>query len=140
MATQTWTLDVAGLPYVDKDGIQHTITTNETFTLDFTDDGVGGRFIGLSGTAEDMVCTDGFRLKIHADPRFEFTSSADGSATLRNGHIAFIEEGNVLNEWSVASLTMSNADGVGANNVTSITLQQVANRMRSITWTNINTA
>ena len=138
MATQTWTLDVAGLKYVDKDGILHTINTNETMTFTFTDTGTGGTFIGLVGGGK-VTCTDGFEFEPSSDSRFVFTSSVDGTSVL-NGEVAFIEEGNVLNVFEVTSFSISNADGTGADNITSITFEQVANRMRTMTWTNINTA
>lgn len=137
-ANQTWTLDVAGQKYIDKDGIEHTINTNETFLLDFTDLGTGGVFVGRPGGGK-ITCTDGFEFEPSSDSRFQMVSTAD-SLTGLNGSIAFIEEGNVLNEFEVTALNMSNADGVGADNVVTITLEQVANRMRKMTWTNINTA
>lgn len=139
MATHTLTLDTAGLKYVDKDGIEHTITQNETMTLTFTDTGTGGKFVGLVGGGK-VTCTDGFEFEPSSETRFEFTSSADGSATTRNGEIAFVEEGNVLNVFEVTSLNMTDADGTGANNIVSITMEQVACRSRVMTWTNINTA
>ena len=138
MATQTWTIDTAAQKYIDRHGIEHTINTNETMTLTFTDTGTGGTFIGLVGGGK-ITCTDGFEFEPSSESRFVFTSSAD-SATGLNGEIAFKEEGNVLNVFEVTNLNMSNADGTGANNVVSITMEQVANRMRTMTWVNINTA
>lgn len=139
MATHTLTLDTAGLKYIDKTGVEHVITTNETMTLTFTDTGTGGKFIGLTGGGK-ITCTDGFEFEVSSDPRFTFSSSADGSATGYNGEIGFYEEGNILNVFEVTSLNMTNADGVGANNIVSITMEQVDNRMNTMTWTNINTA
>lgn len=139
MATQTWTIDTAAQKYIDRNGIEHTITTNETMTLTFTDTGDGGTFIGLVGGGK-VTCTDGFEFEPSSDSRFTFSSSVDGSATKLNGEIAFVEEGNVLNVFEVTSLTMTNADGTGANNIVSITMEQIANRMRTMTWANINTA
>lgn len=138
MSTQTWTLDVTTLDYIDKDGIKHRINADETLTLEFTDLGTGGRFQVLIGGGK-IVCTDGFTFEPHAESRFEFLSTADEN-THANGEIAFIEEGNVLNVFRVAELNMTNADGTGANNVVSITLEQVANNARKMIWTNIDTA
>lgn len=139
MATdQTWTLDVAGLKYIDKDMIEHIINTNETLILSFTDTGVGGNFIGQVGGGK-ITCTDGFEFIVEADGRFEFKSSADGSATFENGEICFVEEGNVRHPFKVISLNMADADGVGANNITEIILESLLHG-RQITWTNINTA
>lgn len=107
--------------------------------MTFTDTGDGGTFVVLAGGGK-ITCTDGFEFEPHAGSRFVFTSSADGTATGLNGEIAFMEENNVLNVFEVTSLTMADADGTGANNVTSITMEQVANRMRTMTWTNINVA
>ena len=138
MATHTWTMDVAGLKYIDKQGIEHTINTNETMTFLFTDLGTGGSHIGLVGGGK-VTCTDGFEFEPSSDPRFVMTSTADSSTPL-NGSLAFVEEGNVLTEFEVTELNMANADGTGSNNIVSITLEQVANRMRKMTWTNINSA
>jgi len=137
-ANQTWTLDVAGQKYIDSDGIEHVITTNETFLLDFTDLGTGGIFVGRPGGGK-VTCTDGFEFEPSSESRFKMVSTAD-SLTGLNGEIAFKEEGNILNVFEVTALNMSNADGVGSDNVVSITMEQIANRMRTMTWTNINTA
>lgn len=138
-ANQTWTLDVAGQKYIDKDGIEHVINTNETLRLDFTDTGTGGVFVGAVGGGK-ITCTDGFEFEPSSDSRFQFTSSVDGAVSGLNGEIAFMEEGNVLNVFEVTALNMTNADGVGADNVVSIVMEQVANRMRTMSWSNINTA
>ena len=138
-ANQTWTFDLAGLKYVDKDGIEHVITTNETLRLDFTDTGTGGNFVGALGGGR-VTCTDGFEFEPSSESRFTFSSSVDGSATVMNGQLAFKEEGNVLTDWDVTSITTTDADGVGANNIVSITLEQIDNRMRTMTWTGVNTA
>jgi hypothetical protein len=140
MGTQVWTIDATGQKYIDKDGIEHIIAANGAFSLSFTDDGVGGRFIGICGDASPVACSDGFHFRIEGDPRFEFTSSADGSVTLKNGEICFKEQSQVRTAWRVTALNMSNADGVGSDNVSSITLEQVDNPMRVITWSTINTA
>lgn len=138
MTTHTLTLDVAGLKYIDKDKIEHVININETLTLDFTDAGVGGKFTGLTGGGK-ITCADGFEFTVEADPRFEFRSSADASATTDNGEICFVEEGNVRHPWKVFSLTMTDADAVGANNITEIIFESLQHGLK-MTWTNINTA
>ncbi len=139
MATHTLTIDTAAQKYIDSNGIEHVINTNETLTLTFTDTGTGGTFIGLVGGGK-VTCTDKFEFEPSSESRFTFSSSVDGSATILNGEIAFVEEGNILNVFEVTSLTMTNADGTGANNIVSITMEQVANRMYNMTWANINTA
>ena len=138
-ATQTWTLDVAGLQYVDKTSISHVINTNETLTLDFIDEGVGGVFRVIAGGGL-IGCTDGYSFEPHSESRFEFRSSVDGSATLTNGEIAFIESDGALVAWRVISITLTNADGTGSNNVVEIIMEQVRNPANRMTWTNINTA
>lgn len=138
MAKHTLTLDVAGLKYVDKDMIEHIITTNETMTLTFTDTGDGGNFIGLVGGGK-VTCTDGFEFEVSSDPRFEFRSSVDDTTTDQNGDICFIEEGNVQHEFRVSALKMTDADATGANNIVSITFESKMHG-RTMTWTNINTA
>ena len=138
MATQTWTIDTAAQKYIDRHGIEHTINANETCTFTFTDTGTGGTFIGLVGGGR-ITCTDGFEFEPSSDSRFVMVSSAD-SVTKLNGEIAFVEDGNALNVFEVTSLNMANADGTGADNIVSIVMEQVANRMRTMTWANINTA
>ena len=137
-AAQVWTLDTAGLKYVDRDRIDRVIRTNATLALTFTDDGVGGRFIGTIGNAP-MTCTDGFKLQIECDPRFEFKSSADGSSTLQNGEVCFIEDNNVRHPHRVVAFTITDADGVGSDNIVSITFESVLTGLR-FTWTNVNSA
>lgn len=137
-ASQTWTLDTTGMKYIDRDRIEHIITANEALYFTFTDDGVGGRFIGALGTNGSVLCTDGFRFKCSTDSRFEFTSSVDGSATINNGEICFVEN-HAVHPFKVTSLTIANADGVGADNVTTITLESIFNGLK-MTWTLIDTA
>jgi len=138
MAKHTLTLDTSGLKYIDKDKIEHTITQNETLTLTFTDLGTGGKFVGLEGGGL-IACTDGFSFTPECDKRFEFYSSADGSATYENGEICFVEEGNVRHPFKVKELNMTDADGVGANNIVSIVMESLLHG-GIMTWTNINTA
>ena len=137
--SQTWTIP-AGQKYIDKDGISHVITTSEDILFTFTDDGTGGRFIGRIGDATKVLCTDGFKFDIECDPRFTFSSSADGSATLNNGELCIVEQSGTRVPWNVRSLTVADADGVGSNNISSITLEQVDNTSRTITWALVTTA
>jgi len=137
VAAQTWTLDVAGLVYIDVTGKAHTITTNETFKLTFTDTGDGGTFQGLEGGGE-VECSDGFSFLPECDGRFKFDSSVDLSASINNGELCFVEDGFNRHVWSVISLTMANADGTGANNITTMTLESKVHG-RQVIWTNINT-
>lgn len=138
-AAQTWTFP-AGQKYVDKDGIEHTIKTGETLTLKFNDTGVGGDFQGREGDTDKVTCTDGFVFDVECDPRFIFSSSVDGSASFDNGELCTVEQDGTRLRWKVKSLTMANADGVGATNVTQMILEQNRNPMRVITWANIDTA
>jgi len=139
MATQTWILDVAGLKYVDKDKIEHTINTDESLTLTFTDAGTGGTFVGLEGGGL-IVCTDGFSFTPECDKRFVMTSSIDGTSVGQpNGEICFVEENFVRHPFRIGSLAMTNADGVATNNITSITFESILHG-GTMTWTNINTS
>jgi len=137
-ANQTWTFP-ANQKYIDANGIEHIINTSETLRLDFTDTGTGGVFVGAVGAGK-ATCTDGFEFEAHSESRFKFTSSANGAATLSNGEITFIEENNRLNTFEVISLNMADADGVGANNITVISMEQVANRANKMSWALITTA
>jgi hypothetical protein len=137
MAVQTWTLDVAGLKYIDKDRIEHIINTNETLTLIFTDEGTGGLFTGLIDGGK-ITCSDKFEFTIECDPIYGFRSSADGSVTLNNGNVCFVEEGNVRHHFRISSLNIADADGVGANNIISIIFESLIHGL-TMAWTNINT-
>lgn len=137
-ANQTWTLDVAGLKYIDRNGIEHTITTNETMRFDLTDLGTTGILVAAVGGGR-VTCTDGFEFEPHADTRFQIGPLSDG-ANVVSGEVCFKEEGNVLNVFEVTAITISNADGVASNNVSSITMEQIADRTHTMTWTGINTA
>lgn len=137
-SAQTWTFP-AGQKYIDKDKIEHTIATSQNLKLTFTDDGTGGRFIGTIGDTDKVLCTDKFTFEVECDPRFEFNSSADGSATTENGVICFVEEGNVRHPFKVKSLTIANADGVGSNNITQMILESKLHK-GIITWALITTA
>ena len=137
-ASQTWTLDVAGLKYIDKDKIEHVINTDETLKLTFTDEGTGGLFVGTIGGGL-IVCTDGFSFTPECDATFGFRSSADASETLQNGNFCFVEEGNVRHHFRVSKLTIANADGVASDNITTITFESLIHGL-TMTWTTINTA
>jgi len=137
-AAQTWTIP-AGQKYIDKDGIEHIITTSEDMKFAFTDTGTGGNFVGTVDTTK-VTCTDGFKFEIEVDPRFTFSSSADGSATFNNGELCTLEQSGTRVPWRVISLTLANADGVGSENITQMVLEQVDNVQRVITWSSITSA
>ena len=139
MATHTWTLDLAGQLYIDRTGTTHVINTNETMTFTFTDTGTGGTHTGLVGGGL-VACTDGYSFTPECDSKFVFTSGADGVAAISAGQVCFVEENNFQNIFNVTSLTMVNADGTGANNITSITMEQQDSPSNVMTWTAINTA
>ena len=138
-ASQTWTFP-AGQKYVDKDGIEHVIATAQDLLFAFTDTGAGGVFKGRTGDTGKVVCTDGFTFDVEVDQRFQFESGADGAANKNCGQICTVDETGVRIVWNVVSLTLADADGVGAANVTEIVLEQVNNIQRRITWAAIDTA
>lgn len=139
MATQTWILDTAGMTYVDKDKLRHTINTNEQLKLTFTDSGTGGTFVGLEG-AGPITCTDGFEFTLECDKHFVMESSVDGTSVgQKNGELCFVEENFVRHPFRIGSLAMTNADGVATNNVGSITFESILHG-ETMTWTNINTS
>ena len=138
MSIRTFTIDVASLVYTDAGNLPHTITQNETFALDFTDTGTGGVYKG-DGSNTGIACTDGFLLEVEGDPAFtNFTVDANGAVT-NPGYITFKEEGRRC-QWKVISVNFTDADGTGANNLVSITLERVDNPMITMTLTNVNMA
>ena len=143
MATQTWTLDVAGLKYIDADKIEHTINTNETITFTFTDSGAGGTFVALEGGGQ-IDCADGYSVTPCCDKRFVWESVTDyGTGGYqkadRTGEMCFVEPSGLKHPFRIASLRMANADGTGANNVVEIIFESVLHGW-TMTWTNVNTA
>ena len=141
MATQTWTLDVAGLKYIDADKIEHTINTNETIKFTMTDFGDGGNFVGLEGGGQ-VDCADGFSFTPECDKRFTFSSVSDFGTvgiTKDDGEICFVEPNNVRHPFKVSRLKITNADGTGANNIVSIILESTLHQ-GTMEWTNVNTA
>ena len=138
-AAQTWTLDVAGLKYIDKDKIEHVINTNETLTLTFRDTGTGGVFTVTLGGGQ-IVCTDGFSFIPDSETRFQMISSEDSlTVGAINGEMCFVEQDFARHPFRVTRLNMANADGVGANNIVEITFESILHG-GIMTWTNINTA
>ena len=138
MATRTFTIPASQI-YIDSDNEKHTITTSENFTLTLDDTGDGGNYYG-GGTNSNIACADGFKLNIELDARFTyFAVTADG-ATKKPGSITFLEDGYARVIWDIRTLTLTDADGTGENNLASITLERRDNPMVSITWTNVTMA
>ncbi len=140
MATHTWTIDTAASPWVYSNGEATTISgTAETIAFTFDDKGDGGIHYGI-GSNQDLTLADGSVLTIEADKGFTFfQSGTDGAAKTDCGSIWVRIDGGLKEEVEVASLTMANADGTGANNVTAITFEYPGKPYRW-SWANVNTA
>lgn len=144
-ATHTWTLDTGSEDYVDINRVKHRITVNQTMQFYCTDLGTTGEFVGTFTYAGDgserVMCDDGFSFIPNGDKRFTFYSGANATERegMVNGEVCFEEASGAMHVFRVKKLTMADSDGVGANNITSITLESTRHG-ETMTWTNINTA
>ena len=111
MATKTFTMasaTAADRLYVDSELIEHTITQNQTFALDMTDE--TGDVAGYQGLAADseMTCTDGTKLNLNAEKSYVH-ATANG-ATVRPGSLWIREDDGTVSEIVIRSMTFDDAD------------------------------
>jgi hypothetical protein len=102
MATKTFThasATAANRLYIDRDGLSHTITQNQTFALDMTDDGTTAHYTGLS-SGSAMTCTDATEINLEADLTY-MNVTADASAVLNAGSLWIREDDESLNEIKI---------------------------------------
>ncbi len=137
-ASQTWTIDTASSPWVYSDGSKTTVSgTGETATFTGADTGAGGTYAGRGTTT--IALADGNKLYIDGDYRFtNFRSESDG-ATTKNGSIWAKINGGRWEEINIVSMTVTDGDAVGANNLAAITFEYPGKPYRW-SWANINTA
>ena len=124
MATKTATCVAGGLKFEDPTGIQHTVTTSQTFTFDLTDGGAAA-VAYRQNLATSVTTTDGRTLVFR--PSAENASGTAGStirtfgptADAQNGvavlnlageFITEFSEGNIPQIWKVETLTVDDID------------------------------
>jgi len=152
MASKTATCGAGALKFEDPFGIQHTVTTNQTFTFELTDGGASAvTYQQNNGTS--VTTTDGRRLTF----RPQANQSQPGAATL-NGTIRTwgptadaqdgvavlslagqfcteFSEGNIRQNWIAETLTVDDID-----TPTSITGRWKDQFGRFMDWTAISVA
>ena len=118
MATKTVTIDTGEWIYIDKNGIPHTVTNAETFTLTLTDGGAAAVDLEVIGD-NSMTTTDGGVLRFRRqtdqantarDAGF-FADANDGATTHNNrGEIVMSFNDDVEQVWRIAKIQMNNVD------------------------------
>ncbi len=121
--------------YIDRFGETHTITQNQTFTLDLTDLGTTGEYIG-DNTSSEMTCTDGTKINLEADKAFTYFVTGDGAMSIK-GEICIVEEGKVRAHWRIRSMNIDDADNPAT---CECTLERVDDPMVAISWAGITVA
>ena len=124
MATKTATCVANSLKFEDPTGIQHTVTTSQTFTFDLTDGGASAVEY-RPNLANSVTTTDGRTLVFR--PQSTNTSGTnvgtirtwgptadaqDGAAvlSLAGELVTEFSEGNVPQIWKAETLTVDNVD------------------------------
>ncbi len=140
MATITFTINTASSPWVYSNGIATTVLgTSQTFKFDFNDTGAGGDYFG-AGVTSQISLADGNKLDINMDKGFTFFQvDADATSKTSAGAIQVKSYLNKYEQVNVVAVTMANADGTGADNLTSITFEYPGKPYRW-TWANVDMA
>ena len=127
MSTKTATCVAGGLKFEDPTGIQHTVTTSQTFTFDLTDGGASA-VIYRQNIATSVTTTDGRTLVFRPQAEMSQVGAAgtngairqwgptadsqDGVAvlSLAGEFVSEFSEGNVQQIWKSETLTVDNVD------------------------------
>jgi len=150
MATKTATCVAGGLVFADPTGVQHTVTTSQTFTFDLTDGGASA-VAYRQNIDTSVTTTDGRRLTFRpqADPSqlgaanssgrvWGPTADAQDGVAVRNLAGEFVtsfSEGNIEQRWKAESLTIDNVDAP-----TTMTGRFADQYGRHMVWTGITVA
>lgn len=130
MATKTVTCVANGFKFVDPFGIQHTVTTGQTFTFTLTDGGASA-VTYQQDLNTSVTTTDGRRLTFR--PRSEMSQPGGTSAngpirtwgptadaqdatavySLRGEFVTEFSEGGIPQRWVAETLTVDNVDAPG---------------------------
>lgn len=149
MATKTATCGAGALKFEDPFGIEHTVTTGQTFTFDLTDGGASA-VAYRQNLATSMTTTDGRTIVFR--PQAENASGTAGNTirtwgptadaqdavavlSLAGEFFSEFTEGNVMQRWVSETLTVDNVDAP-----TTMTGRWKDQRGRFMTWTGITVA
>lgn len=137
MPVRTITIDTNEMTYTDREGRISTVVNAEDFKLNFVDTGTGGVYTGCA-TSSIIALSNGRKIELEADPQWTFFEvTANATATPKAGQITFKEDGNVRCPWRIRTVTLADADGTGAQNITTMVLSRVDNPMITMTLTNV---
>ena len=129
MAARTITIDTGEMTYVDRHGEASAVVNGQTFKWNYTDIGTGAVYTGAADSS-DILLSNGKTIVLESDPKWSwFTVTANATAEVNAGYLTFLEDGFVRNQWKVRTATLADADGTGASNITTMTLERVDNPM-----------
>jgi len=150
MATKTATCGAGALVFTDPFGIQHTVTTSQTFTFDLTDGGASA-VAYRQNINTSVTTTDGRTLTFRpqADPSQLGAANSTGrvwgpTADAQDGvevvnlsgeFCTDFSEGNIRQNWKAESLTVDNIDAP-----TTMTARWCDQYGRHMVWTGITVA
>jgi len=140
-ALRTITIDTASSPWVLPDGEATTVSgTAQDFQIYLYDLGETGTYVG-AGANQDVLLANGDMLKFTADKRLVHLGDAFADATAKPnpGSLWVSVNGGPEVEVKAVTATIADADGTGANNLTTITFEYPGKPWRW-TWANLNMA
>jgi hypothetical protein len=140
MATKTFTMASAtdaDRAYIDRLGETHTITQNQTFSLDMEDlDGSAGLYTGLV-TSSEMTCEDGTKINLEGDKTYTSFYAEDATLTGKGGEICIVEEGGHRAHWKIKTMNLDDGD---VPTTCECVLERTDDPMTTISWAGITVA
>ena len=137
-AAQTWTMDTANEKWYFSNGDSTELADNaQTLSFTATDTGDGGIYFGAP--ASSFTLLNGDTVTFEGDPKLTFFRSEADGQTYDCGSVWVYVNGGKREELKITTMTVTDGDAVGANNLASITFEYPGTPY-SWTWTNINTA
>jgi len=122
--------------YIDRFGETHTITQNQTFTLDMADLGTTGAYTGLV-TSSEMTCEDGTKINLEGDKTYTGFIAGDAALVGIGGEICIVEEGGHRRHWKIRSMNIDDAD---SPSTCECVLESVDDPMVALSWAGITVA
>lgn len=139
MATKTFTMASATAGdrvYIDGNFEKRTITQNQTFALDMTDDGSTAHYTGLASDSE-MTLTDGGKIYLVGDPGLTYMNVTADTNVNNAGSLWIREEDNSLHEIVIKNVDLDDAD---VPTTCTMILERKDAPIHTWTWTGITVA
>ena len=140
--TATITIDTGEWVFVDKNGIEHTVTNGQTFDLESTDTGDGAIYTPTAN--QSVTTTDGYNITFRRDsaPHSRLTIAGDTAVTndlktLGDIVISFDGTGET-SRWKCRSFDANDADAL--TEITEATFERVDDPMSTFTWTTVTSS